>query len=229
MGELLATSVAIGRRLTLAEILFSEVLALLLTTLVAGVYTWTFRGMSYTRSFVHSLVAGGTVACMVMLAVNNNIAAGIGIAGSLAIVRFRTSVRDPRDIVFVFCAMGAGLASGLHAYAVGVVGTLTFCAAAIGVALLDFGAQRQFDGLLRLTIPTGSDSTEEALTQLIRRSTSWFALVTVREVAQGRLLQHAYQVRLRRADDRHRLLRQLDGIAGIRDSSLHLQDHTVEL
>jgi hypothetical protein len=90
----------------------SLLLAFGLAQAIAAVYVWTFRGMSYSAGFVQSLIIGATVAGMLMLAIGNSIAAGIGIAGGLALVRFRTALRDPRDMMFVFAALAAGITAG---------------------------------------------------------------------------------------------------------------------
>ena len=77
-------------------------LAFALAQLVSGVYILTFRGLSYSRSFVQGIPLGAIVTSMLMLAIGDSIAAGIGLAGGLSIVRFRTTMRDPRDMVFIY-------------------------------------------------------------------------------------------------------------------------------
>ena len=213
--------------LTLEAAALSLLLAFGLTQMVAAVYVWTFRGMSYTRSFVQAVAIGSIVACMLMLAINNNIAAGLGIAGSLAIIRFRTAMRDPRDMDFVFASMGAGIACGLRAHGAAVLGTVTFCAAAILLTATDFGATRQHDGLLRLRSRTGSDA--GPLERVLAKNTRSFALVTLREVAQGEAMERAYQIRLRGPDRRESLVTALEALDGVDDVSLMLQEPTVEL
>jgi uncharacterized membrane protein YhiD involved in acid resistance len=205
----------------------SLLLAFGLAQAIGAVYVWTFRGMSYSIGLVHSMVIGSTVAAMLMLAIGNSIAAGIGIAGGLALVRFRTALRDPRDMMFVFAALGVGIASGLGAHAVAVLGTVLFSLAVFTMTLSEFGSQRRFDGLLRFTLPVSS-SEVDVMAQL-RQHSKFVALVTLREVAQGQAMEHAYQVRL--SDPKHRtaLLRGLERIPGIQDVSLLLQVPTVEL
>ena len=60
----------------------------------ATVYRWTFQGFSYSRSFVHTMILGGMIVTMLIMAIGNNLARGLGILGTLAIIRFRTP--DPR-------------------------------------------------------------------------------------------------------------------------------------
>ncbi len=217
-----------GDPVTLQTALLSLLLAFALTQAIGAVYTWTFKGMSYSRSFVQAVAMGSIVACMLMLAINNSVAAGLGIAGSLAIIRFRTSMRDPRDMVFVFASMGAGIAAGLKAYPAAVLGTALFCLAAVLLSVSEFGSQRIYDGLLRFVLPTSSEA-EQELARILKRHTRHFALVTLREVSQGDALEHAYQIQIPDQSRRVKLVRELEAVAGIQDVTLLMQEPTVEL
>lgn len=205
----------------------SLLLAFALAQVIGAVYVWTFRGMSYSAGLVHAMIIGATVAAMLMLAIGNSIAAGLGIAGGLALVRFRTALREPRDMMFVFAALGAGIASGLGAHVVALMGTVLFCVAVFTLTVSEFGSQRRFDGLLRFQLPLAADEGE--VMKLLRKHSSFVALVTLREVAQGQAMEHAYQIRL--ADPKHRmpLIQGLERLPGIQDVSLLLQEPTVEL
>ena len=208
--------------------LLSLVLAFVLSQAVGAAYVWTFRGMSYSRSFVQTVALGSIIAAMLMLAINNSIAAGLGIAGSLAIIRFRTAMRDPRDMVFVFASMGAGIASGLRAYEAAILGTLIFCVASVTLAWTEFGTQRIYDGLIRFVAPANAE-TEQAVARALRGCTRQFALVTLREVSQGEAMEHAYQVRFGEVSRRHALLNALESVEGVQDVTLMLQEPTVEI
>ena len=205
----------------------SLLLAFGLTQARGAVYVWTFRGMSYSQGLVHAIVLGSIIACMLMLAIGNSIAAGLGIAGGLAIIRFRTALRDPRDMMFVFAGLGCGIASGLGAHAAAVAGTTLFCLAVIILTVSEFGSQRRFDGLLRFQLPIDGD--EAGVMTLLRKHTRSVALVTLREVAQGQAMEHAYQIRLGDPRQRSALVQALEATPGIQDVSLLLQEPTVEL
>lgn len=216
-----------GEPLMFKAAMMSLLLAFGLAQALGAVYVWTFRGMSYSQGLVQAIIAGSIVACMLMLAIGNSIAAGLGIAGGLAIVRFRTALRDPRDLMFVFSALGAGIASGLGAHLAAVCGTALFCLAVVMLTLTEFGSQRRFDGLLRFQLPIDAD--EGAVMALLRRHTQFVALVTLREVAQGKAMEHAYQVRLGDPQHRVKLVQELEAMQGIQDVTLLLQEPTVEL
>ena len=194
---------------------------------LAMVYMWTFQGMSYTQGLVHSIVLSGLVACMLMMAIGSSLAAGIGVAGGLALVRFRTALREPRDTMFVFVALGVGIAAGLRAYGVALAGAASFAAISTLLWWTEFGAQRKVDGLLRFQLPQGQS--DAAVAAILKQHTQYVALVTLREVAQGRALEHAYQVRLGQPEARQSLIHALEELPGVQGVSLMLQEPTVEL
>ena len=227
MNEFDFFSPAAGETLAIKTAALSLLLAFALTQMLGAVYVWTFRGMSYSQGLVHSIILGSIIACMLMMAIGNSIAAGLGIAGGLAIVRFRTALRDPRDMMFVFAGLGTGIASGLGAHAAAICGSILFCLVVALLTFSEFGSQRRFDGLLRFQLPVGAD--EAGVNALLRRHTKFVALVTLREVSQGQAMEHAYQVRLGDAKHRAELVRALEALPGIQDVSLLLQEPTVEL
>ncbi len=217
-----------GEPLTFRTALFALLLAYALTQTIGALYAWTFRGLSYSRSFVQALVLGGVVAAMLMLAINNSIAAGLGIAGSLAIIRFRSSIRDPRDMVFVFASMGVGIAAGLRAYGAALLGTAVFSAAAVLLNWTNLGTSGTFTGLLRFALDAEA-AREDQVKGVLQKRTRHFALVTLHEVAQGRSMEYAYQVQLRRPDDRAAIVHDLKALEGVHQVHFLLQEPTVEL
>jgi hypothetical protein len=205
----------------------SLLLAFGLSQVIGAIYVWTFRGMSYSTGLVHAMIIGATIAAGLMLAIGNSIAAGIGIAGGLALVRFRTALREPRDMMFVFAALGVGIASGLGAHVVAVFSTVLFCITVISLTFSEFGSQRRFDGLLRFQLPVGGNEME--VMTLLRKHSTFVTLVTLREVAQGQALEHAYQIRIADPKQRTALVQALQALPGIQDVTLLLQEPTVEL
>ncbi len=210
------------------EALFAIVLAFGLTQGVALVYIWTFRGLSYSRSAVQSMALMSILTCMLMLAAGSSIIAGIGIAGGISIVRFRTTMRDTRDVVFVFASVAVGIAAGAQAYAAAIVGAVAFVVAASGLSLIQYGSQKHLDGLLRFTAPQ-RDGIEAAIGKALKDHCRSFVLVTLREAAQGTVLEHAYQVSIPDPDRRAPLVAALQAVQGVEDVTLLLQEPTLDL
>ncbi|MFN8096001.1 MAG: DUF4956 domain-containing protein, partial [Vicinamibacteria bacterium] len=120
--------------------------SLLLTFGLAMVIAWTYgatyHGLSYLREFQHTLVLAGIVATIVLLAIGNEIARGVGLVGALTLIRFRSTLKDPRDLAFAFASLGVGVASGARAYHAAVLGTVVFGLAAFYVSWSSFGTRR---------------------------------------------------------------------------------------
>ena len=92
---------------TIITLAYTLILAFILSSTIAWTYEKTFLGLSYSRNFVQGIVLSAVVAAMVMQAIGDNVGRGLGMMGALSVVRFRTSFKDPRDIMFIFAALGA--------------------------------------------------------------------------------------------------------------------------
>jgi len=204
------------------------VLSFVLASLLALVYEKTFRGLSWSSGLVQSMILGPMVACLIMIAIGDNVARGIGIVGSLAIIRFRTNLRDPRDLIFLFAALGIGVACGVRSYLTAIVGTIMFCLAAAMLQFTRFGQRRNHDGLVRFQLPADPAVSAKVI-DVFSKIPSHFALVTKRSVAQGDFMDYAYQVRFRKETDCDRLLAELEGIDGIRGLVYVNEQTTVEV
>lgn len=198
-------------------------LAFVLCHAIASVYCFTHRGLTYAQTFVQTLVMGGVVTALMMMVIGNNLVWGIGVMGALALVRFRTSLRDSRDMIFVFASLVTGIACGTRSFALATLGALAFCLVAVYLAYLPFAARRTFDGLLRFTAPWGEDSSERA-SLAMRTHCRQFVLATIREVGQGELSESVYHLRFKSDDSRQRLARELAAVPGLSGVELLMDD-----
>ena len=188
---------ALGATRTLApnEIFFSLCLSFVLGLVIATVYRWTHQGFSYARSFLHTIVLATIVITIMIMAIGNNMARGLGILGAMAFVRFRTPIRDPRDIIFLFAALAIGIASGSQVFIIALIGTLFFCFTALFLAWSPFASRREFEGLLRFMLPKESPSVP-LLPEVFNRFCSSADMVAMRDAIQGEVDEFSYQIRL---------------------------------
>jgi uncharacterized membrane protein YhiD involved in acid resistance len=205
------------------------VLSFLLSTLFAAVYQFTFRGFTYSRSYIHTMVLGTMVTCMLIMSVGNNLARGMGILGTLAIIRFRTPVRDPRDAMFLFACLGVGIACGAGMSLVAVIGTLLICAVALLLHWAPFASRRDYEGLLRFTMPVRDAQAEQAAQDILKRFCASFYLLGMRDAEQGDTMEFSYQVRLLDPAYQQDLVSAFRNASGFSDPVLLLQRTTVEL
>lgn len=95
--------------------------ALLLGVVIYAVYRRFYTGVVYSRSFAVTLVGMSVLTCMVTLAISTNIVISLGMVGALSIVRYRTAVKDPMDLLYLFWAITTGITTGAGMYLLAIV------------------------------------------------------------------------------------------------------------
>jgi len=108
--------------LTIDRVLLAILVTFVLNLFIFYIYRKTFKGVVYTRDFNVGLVLTGLVVTLVVLPISSNIALSLGMVGALSIVRFRTAIKDPKDIVFTFWSIAVGIICGAGLYMVAIVG-----------------------------------------------------------------------------------------------------------
>lgn len=130
----------------ISSILVALVAALALGILIFLVYRRFYTGVIYSRTFAVTLVGMTVLTCMVTLAISTNVVISLGMVGALSIVRFRTAVKDPMDLLYLFWAITTGITSGAGMY------VLALIAAAIMILMIILFYSRQGKFILQLSI-----------------------------------------------------------------------------
>lgn len=216
------------RQLAPLEVFYSLCLSFVLGMVIATIYRWTHSGFSYARTFLHTIVLATIVITIMIMAIGNNMARGLGILGAMAFVRFRTPIRDPRDIIFLFASLAVGIASGSQVFVIAVMGTLFFSAVAIFLAYSPFASRREFEGLLRFMLPKESRSVE-LLSEIFNRYCSSADMVAMRDAIQGEVDEYSYQVRLLDPSYKTDLVDAVAKLEGAEEVSLVMNRTTVEI
>lgn len=136
--------------LELNTMLLSLLLAFLGGQLLAWVYMWTHSGLSYSRSFVNSLIIIPMIVALVMLVLSNNLVTAFGLMAIFAIVRFRNVLRDTMDTAYILTVIVVGMAAGTQKYASAVIGTLLTSVILIYLWYTSFGSRHRYDIMLNL-------------------------------------------------------------------------------
>ena len=209
-------------------LVFTILLAFVLSSALAFVYQKTFRGLSYSRNFVQSIVLISIISTVVIQSVGDSLARGFGIMAAMAIIRFRTNFKDPRDTLFVFASLAAGIACGSYTFQIAIVGTLGFSLAAIILYHSPLGPNSYFDGMLRFNVPVDCND-QQKLELVLRDYCKAFALVTLREIAQAQQLDYVYHIKMRKNKQREDLMSGLRSIDRLQGLSLMMQEATVDI
>src|SRR5690554_4565693 len=158
--------------------------AFVLSSLIAITHKVTYTGPQYPNKFFQALALGSIVSTMVMLAIGDSLARGLGAFGALAIIRFRTKIQDPRNILFIFASLSVGLAIGVFGYSIAFTGTILFC---LGALLLHYSPLSSKTGLSgRLNFQLADTSNLSSVLEIMEKYCSSFTDVEVTARSSGR-------------------------------------------
>ncbi len=133
--------------------------------LIAVTYYKTTLKKDVSNYFIQSIVLSALVASTVVQAIGDSVAIGLGVLGALAIIRFRTNFRNPRNIIFLFAALASGIATGVYGFTIAIVGTSGFCLVAVALNMSLFGVSDKSEMILRIIFheKVNSDQVAEIL------------------------------------------------------------------
>ena len=150
---------------SLPDALLIMALSFLIGLFIATLYRATYQGVMYTITYGVTLVAMTMVSAMILLVVTSDVVLTLGMVGALSIIRFRTSVKEPLDIMYMFWAVGAGIAIGAGMAGVAIVGSI-----AVGLAVLFLIRGRQNGVPYILVLTLENKAAEEAAMALVQKS-----------------------------------------------------------
>ncbi len=218
-----------GAVFTPVDIILSLLLAFVLGQVIAWVYYATHSGLSYSRSFVQSLIMITVVLSMVMTIIGNNIITAVGLMGALAIVRFRNIIKDTRDIAFIFCSLVVGMATGSMRYMTAIVGTTILCLIALYLYATGFGTHQPHNGFLRFSV-RGHIGPGHPILAILKRFCGTFTLISAQDTGFGAgEVEYAYQLMIRNAARNAEMLSELKGVEGVENVSLTMQEQLLEV
>ena len=203
-------------------------LAFVLGQLVAWTYVKTHSDLTYSRSQVQSLVLLSMIVATVMMAIGNNLARAFGLFGALALIRFRTPVKDARDTTFLFLSVGVGIAVGAGMATMAVLSTVFLCAVAWYLYTIRFGERVDHNAVLRFSMPAEAEQ-EQLLRRILTHYCRTFALVFLRDTGLSERMEFSYQIDLRDKGAHAELVADLRDVPGIEGVNLLMQNEDVEL
>jgi len=135
----------------LVDVLFSLSLSAIVGMLISQLYRGTHRGLNYEHTFMASLVLMAPIVTLVMLYIRGDLVLSLGLIGSLSIVRFRTAVKDTRDMVFIFWVIAVGLGAGTYNWSIVLVSSLFIMIIVAGLYYFRYGQSRNTDFVLSVS------------------------------------------------------------------------------
>lgn len=195
-------------------LLLSLLLAFLSGHTIAWVYMFTHSGLSYSRTFVNSLVVIPVVVALVMMVLSNNIVTAFGLMALFAIVRFRNILRDTFDTTYILSVIVVGMACGTLKFATAVVGLALLVLIMIYLRGTNFGTRHRYDVIVNLH--WARPMTELAdLARLLQRHTLKALCASQRSHEGYEGTDLSYRLLLRDPDRLDELLSDLRTIQGV--------------
>jgi len=110
--------------LTTQDILLCLLITFLTALFIFLVYRKTYAGVLYSREFNVTLIIVSMVVAVIMLGISRNLALSLGMIGALSIVRFRSAIKDPKDITFLFWSISVGIVNGVQLYKLSIISSI---------------------------------------------------------------------------------------------------------
>ncbi len=168
-------------------------LSFVLSTLVGFVYRATHQNISYSQSYVQTLIVVCMVIAVLMLVVGSNIARAFALVGAFSVIRFRNALKETRDVGFIFLVMAIGMATGTRFYALAIAATVSICVVILLMMKLDAFASNIQRQVVKVQVPPDGDFDKLVEDELIKLTKS-FELVSTETIRNGALLELLYTV-----------------------------------
>ena len=179
--------------ISITDMVLALFFAFLLGLFIFYVYRKSFSGVMYSASFGTALIALALITTILIMTVVSNVVLSLGMVGALSIVRFRTAVKEPMDIVFLFWSISVGIV-----LAAGLIPLAVFGSLFIGAVLLWFSWRKEVDYPYILMIHCAGANCERQVEQFVRGQVKRLNLKS-KSIHQG-TTELNYEIRLKKGD-----------------------------
>ncbi|MEW4221712.1 DUF4956 domain-containing protein [Rossellomorea marisflavi] len=195
---------------SLTDSIIGLVVAFLIGLFIYVVYKKTFNGVIYSHSFNISLLIMTMATALVIMGISNNVLLSLGMVGALSIVRFRTPIKDPMDLVYIFWSIVSGILCGAGFIPLVVIGSVL-----IGIVLLVFVNKITVENPFLLIVKADNGSSSEAIEAELKKLTSRYQLKSQSFMGSDEM-ETTYEVRMKTGESA--MLAELKALPGIKSA-----------
>src|SRR3989344_1399374 len=196
------------------EVIFALILAIILSLIIAIVYKNTHRGLSYSQSFLFALILIGFLLSAIMMVIGNSLAIAFGAFGAFSLIRFRTAIKDSKDIAFILLVVAIGLAVGTHNYMIAIIVTILAVLMIYILTKINFGSIRKYDYILSFYAKTDSFS-NESMRNIFMKFLKSDNLLNVSSKDNGQVLDYNFNVRFIKNEEKDNFVKELSQLSGV--------------
>ena len=194
--------------ISILDMALAMVLSFFVGLFIFWIYKLTYRGVMYSSSFGVTLIGLTMIATLVILAVTSNVVLSLGMVGALSIVRFRSAIKEPLDIAFLFWSIAVGIVIAAGLLPLAVFGSLF-----INIILVIFVSWKSHDNPFILILRCHSEEAETAAKSVLEANIKKLVLKS-KSIREGEIELH-YEVRLK--DDETSFLSTIADTEGVLD------------
>jgi len=195
------------------EIIINMVLALILGIVISVVYRFTHTGLSYSQAFNQTIILLSVIVSIVMMVIGSSLARAFALVGALSIIRFRTAVKDAKDMAYVFASLTVGISAGTSNHFLAVSATVFVSIVAVVLYKLNYGALYKSDFLVRFRFDQDYDS--HAYIEEIQKFSKRSNLLHIEPSGDGKTLKLTYNITLKDNETVNHLAKSLGRVEGI--------------
>jgi uncharacterized membrane protein YhiD involved in acid resistance len=192
---------------SLTDSLLSIGFALLLGLLIYMVYKKTFNGVIYSHSFNISLIILTMATSLVIMGISQNVLLSLGMVGALSIVRFRTPIKDPMDLIYLFWSLIVGILCGAGFILLAVTGSI-----AIGLVIILFSNKIKVENPYLLVVKYNREIASEEIERIINETAKKSSLKS-KSIMQGQEIEATYEIRVK--DNNSAIVTDLSDLKGV--------------
>jgi len=201
--------------------------AFALSFLIAFVYRATHRGLSYSQNFTVSLILIGFLIASIVMVIGSSIALAFAAFGAISLVRFRTAIKDTKDIAFVLMVVAVGFASGASNYAVAGITAVFGIIAVFVLHKMNFGSIRKYDYVFNFTAESALYDAGR-LRDIFAEFLTYNNLLNAVVRENGRVMDYSYNVKFISSQDIEKFAKRVGELPGVSDVDIISAKNDIE-
>ena len=209
---------------SLSEVIMSLGVAFVCGLIIGMFYKLTYRGSGYTNSFLNSLILLVMITSIVIMVIGNNLARAFGLVGAMSIIRFRTAVKEPLDIIFIFFSLAIGMAAGVGLYSIAFGGTIFIGLVLLLLTKTSVITSSREEFLLQFFYVGNGDSNESPYLDTIKKYCKSYQLINIKSLGNGDGLELSYYIHLKRKERNTEFIKELKNISGLNHVNLFFDE-----
>ena len=195
------------------EIFLGLLMSITSSVILAILYKETHSGLSYSKSFTHTVVFVGLIVAIVMMVVSGSLSRAFALVGAMSIIRFRTVLKDTRDVSFIFASLALGMAAGVLMIEVWLMGLIFVVVIIFTASITNFGSVHKSEYLLKLRM--SNSITSSSLDSILNKTCKSAKLLHMEPSLDGEHLFCTYDLNLKNEVDSKEFTNMINSQSGI--------------